>query len=121
MHYENSNNYGLFRFGAAIAVNCFVIETAFWTSFLLEREAVVGHRTTSERLEHRIRTETANGIANLRVDIVPGAVMIFGIANRYYAKQMAQEIVRGDLRELQIENNIVVAKRVRRQEALLVS
>jgi hypothetical protein len=79
--------------------------------------------TASERLETLISDLTARSIRNLRVEIVPGTILIFGQTDRFYAKQMAQELVRGEMRETRIDNRITVetATRTRRTHVAVLA
>jgi osmotically-inducible protein OsmY len=66
--------------------------------------------TLGERIEKSIRNHTDRHIQQLRVEILPGRVLLFGSTPKYFYKQMAQETARLVCTGLRIENRIVVRK-----------
>ncbi|MCX7666294.1 MAG: BON domain-containing protein [Gemmataceae bacterium] len=66
--------------------------------------------TLGERIEKSIRNHTDRHIQQLRVEILPGRVLLFGSTPKYFYKQIAQETVRLVCTGLRIENRIVVRK-----------
>lgn len=66
--------------------------------------------TLGERIEKSIRNLTDRHIQQLRVEILPGRVLLFGSTPKYFYKQIAQETARLVCAGMRIENRIVVRK-----------
>ncbi len=64
--------------------------------------------TLTERIVQLIRNNTDRHIQDLRIEIAPGRVLLFGSTKRYFHKQMAQESARTLCPGLIVDNHICV-------------
>lgn len=62
----------------------------------------------TERIMQLIRNNTDRHIQDLRVEIAPGRVLLFGSTKRYFHKQIAQESARTLCPGLVVDNHICV-------------
>ena len=62
-----------------------------------------------EKLETQIRARTGNHVRNLDIEVSPEGVVLHGLANTFYVKQLAQHGIRELLPNVQLHNQIVVA------------
>lgn len=59
-------------------------------------------------LEREIHRKSAGRIQNLEVESTGDAVLISGLTNTYYAKQLATQVVLDQVGDIQLTNDIVV-------------
>lgn len=70
------------------------------------------HRSSllQSELERQIQARTSRRVRNLSVEMVAERVVLHGLADTYYVKQLAQHGVRDVLPQVRLENAIVVER-----------
>jgi hypothetical protein len=71
-------------------------------------DARVAEGTLAERVEWLVRQRTGGLIRNLRVEVLPGEVLLTGRAATYYAKQLATHAAFDACDHLTLTNDIEV-------------
>jgi hypothetical protein len=60
-------------------------------------------------LEHRVQLRTGRRVRNLAIELDRECIVLHGLTNTYYVKQLAQHEVRAALPHVRLENAIEVA------------
>ena len=64
--------------------------------------------SVQETLERHVHLRTGRRVRDLRVELFPQQVILYGLADSYYVKQLAQQGVRDLLPHVSLHNAIAV-------------
>lgn len=65
-------------------------------------------QTLSEHIERLVRQRTSGLIRDLKIDVLPGEILLTGRASTYYAKQLATHAALDACEHLTLTNDIEV-------------
>jgi len=75
----------------------------------MEVDALLSSRQTlSEHIERLVRQRTSGLIRDLKIDVLPGEILLTGRAATYYAKQLATHAALDACEHLTLTNDIEV-------------
>lgn len=75
----------------------------------MEVDALLSSRQTlAEQIERLVRQRTAGLVRDLKIEVLPGEILLTGRASTYYAKQLATHAALDACEHLALTNDIEV-------------